>query len=102
MTVTRNNQQGYAGTAQSRTYDLQRVDTTATTDIIPLESRLGSYTARGEPNVSMILAAPVTALTRTSRSDPLGHLVLIDFQIPIPGVNSDTYSATLDDVATML
>jgi hypothetical protein len=99
MDVFTNNTSGYNVTVQPET---NLLGTGANTDTIPAadlsvrETTTGTY----QP---LSLTAPVTVFTKESRSiatpgDALSNDY--EFNTPIPDVTSDTYSATLDYIAS--
>jgi large repetitive protein len=99
MNVFTNNTTGYNVTVQPATNLLgtgSNTDTIPAADLSVRETTTGTY----QP---LSLTAPVTVFTKGSRSiatpgDALSNDY--EFNTPIPDVVSDTYSATLDYVAT--
>lgn len=98
-TVTTNNNAGYTVTVLSRTATMvaQRA---GNTDSIPIgdlnvTDNTGAYTP-------LIAGTPVLIHTQAVRSATGGDNLSSDYQITIPFVQDDTYSATLDYVATAL
>ncbi len=98
--VETNNAGGYAVTVQAQEDSLDPADAD-NVDVIPIgnlrvrESGTGAFT-------SVTDAAPVTVHTQAVRSDEGGDDLSNDYQVSIPFVASDTYSVTLDYVATAL
>jgi hypothetical protein len=95
--VETNNPTGYAVTVQSRTATMA-ASTTTNLDNIPI----AALTVR-ESNTSVftpLSTGTVTVHTQALRSANGGDALSNDFQIRIPVVNVDTYSATLDYLAT--
>lgn len=98
-TVTTNNVAGYSVTVQAESPTLDPAG--ASTDTIPIENLRvraddsGAYTALSD-------TAAVTLRTQATRSAQGGDDYSDDYQVQIPFVASDTYSATLDYVATTL
>jgi len=95
--VETNNPTGYAVTVQSRTSTMAASATT-NADTIPI----AALTVR-ESNTSVftpLSTGTVTVHTQALRSANGGDELSNDFQIRIPVVNVDTYSATLDYLAT--
>lgn len=100
MNVATNNLAGYAVTVQSEAATMAPNSVT-NPDSIPIgalkvrESGGGAYT-------SLSSAGAVTVHSQTTRSAQGGDSLSNDYQVAIPFVNEDTYSATLDYVATTL
>ena len=100
MNVETNNLAGYAVTVQATTPTL--VATAAGNgDSIPI----GALSVR-ETNVSGFTAmsdiVPATVHSQSVRSAQGGDDISNDYQVVIPFVNEDTYTATLDYIATTL
>lgn len=101
MNVETNNIAGYAVTVQAESDTLDPADTVANPDTIPIgalsvrETGTTSYTPVSD-------AVPVTVHSQGTRSADGGDTVNNDYQVVIPFVNADTYSVTLDYVATTL
>ena len=99
-TVETNNLAGYVVTVQSRTATLDPTDA-GNTDTIPIgalsvrETGTTDYTPLSE-------TVPVTVHRQTTRSAEGGDDLSTDYQVVIPFVNEDTYTAVLDYVATTL
>jgi hypothetical protein len=102
MNVSTNNLAGYDVTVQSQT-DTIDPDLLTNPDSIPIgalsvrKSGSGAYTALDGPS-----GQPVTVVTKAARSAAGGDAVSNDYQIAIPFVNTGTYTATLDYIATTL
>jgi hypothetical protein len=97
--VATNNIAGYAVTVQSAATTM--VGTGTNTETIPI----GALTVRetGATTYNPLSATtPVTVHTQGTHSLAAGDALSNDFQVAIPFVNSDTYSATLNYVATTL
>lgn len=98
FTVTTNSIAGYGVTVQSTTASMLPV-TAGNTDSIPIgklsvrETGTTDYTAVSS-------TVPVTVHAQSGRSAEVGDVISNDFSVQIPFVNSDTYSATLDYLAT--
>jgi len=101
MLVTTNNQAGYAVTVQARTATLRPANTTTNTDSIPI-GNLGVRETGTTDYTPVSSTAPVTVHSQTTRSAQGGDTIRNDYQVEIPFVNSDTYSVTLDYIATTL
>jgi hypothetical protein len=102
-TVLTNNLAGYSVTVQSQTATLAPT-AVGNTDSIPigaLSARDSTATAFTAVN-AVGTAATATVHTQDERSAELGDALTTDFRVVIPFVNTDTYSATLDYVATTL
>ncbi len=100
MNVATNNLAGYAVTVQATTPTL--VATAAGNgDSIPI----GALSVR-ETNVSGFTAmsdvVPATVHSQPTRSAQGGDTISNDYQVVIPFVNEDTYTTTLDYIATTL
>lgn len=101
-TVTTNNVGGYAVTVQSQS------DTMAGTGANPDSIPIGALGARDTGATAYTPVAGPAALdgttvhTQAIRSAESGDALSTDFQVVIPFVNSDTYTATLDYVASTL
>ena len=98
--VETNNVAGYAVTVQPAASQMTPA-LGGNADFIPIaaltvrEGGTGTYTPLDDVN-------PVTVHSQNSRSVNGGDVLTNDFQIRIPVVNVDTYSATLNYVATTL
>ena len=101
MNVETNNAGGYNVTVQSQTPTLA-ADTATNPDSIPIEA-LGvrehdaSDTAAYE---SLSDTAARTVHSQDTRSAQGGDTIDNDYQVSVPFVNEDTYTATLDYIAT--
>ena len=101
MLVETNNIAGYAVTVQSTTDTLDPADPVGNTDSIPIgalsvkESTATSYTPVSD-------TAAVTVHSQATRSAVGGDAIVNDYKVVIPFVNADTYSTTLNYVATTL
>lgn len=100
MNVETNNLAGYAVTVQSQTSTLVATDP-GNPDSIPI----GALSVR-ETNVSGLTAmsdiVPATVHSQATRSAQGGDDISNDYEVVIPFVNEDTYTATLDYIATTL
>ena len=100
MNVQTNNLAGYSVTVESATSTL--VATAAgNTDAIPigaLSVREGGTTAF----TPLSATTPTAVHTQATRSAEAGDTITNDYQVVIPFVNEDTYTTTLDYVATTL
>jgi hypothetical protein len=100
MTVTTNNAAGYTVTVEPALATLGgaipgNTDTIATSLLKVRPSGVGTFTALG-------VGAPVTVGGKTAPSAEAGDTVSNDYQITIPFVAPDTYSGTLNYIATTL
>jgi hypothetical protein len=100
MTVTTNNAQGYSVTVQSAAATLTPTVTT-TTDTIPIDDLQVRETGT-TPFTPLSATAPVQVHTQDGPSAEAGDTINNDYQITIPFVAPDTYTATLNYVATTL
>jgi hypothetical protein len=95
--VETNNRAGYSVTVESAAATLAGTGTNG--DSIPIgalsvrETGAGAYTPLSN-------TAPVTVHNQTVRSAEAGDGLSNDYQVVIPFVNTDTYTATLNYVAT--
>ncbi len=100
MNVQTNNLAGYAVTVESSTPTLLPT-AVGNADSIPIsalsveESEFGSFTPVSDTQT-------VTVHAQDSRSAEAGDNLFNDYQVVIPFVNEDTYSATLNYIATAL
>ncbi len=99
-TVETNNLAGYAVTVQSRTATLAPT-AAGNPDSIPI-SALSVRETGTTPFTPLSDTAPVTVHSQATRSATGGDALSNDYQVVIPFVNEDTYTATLDYVATTL
>jgi hypothetical protein len=97
--VETNNVAGYAVTVESVGATMigtgANVDTIPIADLTARDSGAGTYSALSN-------AAATTVHTQATRSANGGDNLSTDYQIRIPVVNADTYSATLNYVASTL
>lgn len=95
--VETNNAAGYSVTVQSRT-DAMAASGSGNLDTIPI----GDLTVRESDTTGFtpLSTDTVTVHTQAERSANGGDELSNDFRIRIPVVNADTYSATLDYVAS--
>ena len=99
-TVETNNLAGYSVTVQSQTPTMVAT-AVGNADSIPIaamtarDGGAGTYTPLSSTGT-------VTVHTQATRSLEGGDDLATDFQVTIPFVNSDTYRATLDYIATTL
>jgi len=100
MTVATNNATGYAVTVQAErdTLDPSRAGNPDSIPIAALHVREANTTAYTSVNNT----TPVTVHTQATRSAVGGDAIRNDYSVDIPFVNDDTYSVTLDYVATAL
>jgi len=98
MTVTTNSTGGYQVGVQAESTTLVGA-TPGNTDTIPIAALLvrQSGTSLFEP---MSATAPLVVHSQTRPSSPGGDAVSNDFRIQIPFVSTDTYSTTLDYIAS--
>ncbi|MGI3785683.1 MAG: hypothetical protein ACRYG2_33475 [Janthinobacterium lividum] len=96
MKVTTNSPGGYAVTVDARTGTL--VGTRRSSDTFPI----GQLSVRGTaPNPFVRMSTtPVTVHTSTGPTSPDGDVIRNDYEVEIPDVASDTYSADLEYVVT--
>lgn len=100
MTVTTNNLLGYSVTVQATTAAMAGGDT-GNPDSIPV----GALSVRETGTTGytpLSSTAAVTVHTQAARSEEVGDDLSNDYKVVIPFVNEDTYTATLDYVATTL
>ncbi len=98
--VETNNQGGYGVTVQAEDAVLSPAQAT-NPDTIPIGA-LGVRETGGGAYTAVTDVAPVTVHSQTTRSASGGDSLSNDYQVLIPFVASDTYSVTLDYVATAL
>lgn len=103
MVVSTNNAGGYAVTVQAQTATLIP-NTSGNLDSIPIGNLKVRETSVGAPGAftSLSSGSPVTVHTQVTRSALDGDAISNDYQVLIPFVNTDTYSAELDYVATTM
>ncbi|MEV7005357.1 hypothetical protein [Streptosporangium sp. NPDC051022] len=100
MRVTTNNFAGYSVTVQPQAANLVGA-IAGNTDVVPVTL----LQVRGPAQVAFTAlssATPLEVARKTAASDPAGDLISNDFQITVPFVRPDTYSGTLNYVATTL
>ena len=100
MNVSTNNLAGYAVTVESATPSMA-AGTSTNTDSVPI----GALSVResGSPAFTPLSdTSPVTVHSQPTRSESVGTTINNDFQVVIPFVNNDTYSATLNYIVTTL
>jgi hypothetical protein len=100
MNVVTNNLAGYAVTVESATATLAPA-TAGNLDSIPI----GALSVRETGTTDytpLSAAATVTTHTQATRSAELGDTISNDYQVVVPFVNQDTYTTTLNYVATTL
>lgn len=98
--VATNNLAGYAVTVQSQTATMTP-GTVGNTDSIPV----GALSVRQTGDITFEALSNTEALSvrnQGARSLEAGDDISNDYQVQIPFVNEDTYSATLDYIATTL
>jgi hypothetical protein len=100
MHVTTNSFAGYAVTVEPLTDSLTGV-TAGNTDTIPTNALNVERTGVG-PYVPLSFGTPVEVFRKTSASAPGGDTISNDYKITIPFVQPDTYTGTLEYVATTL
>ena len=110
--VETNNVAGYAVTVHSESPNLVGtgvlVGGVANADVIPItaltvkDSTAATYVPLGTTTAGVPTAGTVTVHTQAGRSANGGDALSSDYSLRIPVVNVDTYSATLDYVATTL
>ncbi|OUC95397.1 hypothetical protein CA984_18865 [Streptosporangium minutum] len=101
MRVTTNNAAGYVVTV--RPVSTALVGSIAgNDDVIPTSLLEIRGPGQGNGFTSLAPGAPVQVASSAGRSAPGGDIVGNDYRITIPSVRSDTYSGTLDYVATTL
>lgn len=102
MNVETNNRTGYSVTVQPAADELVPDDQLANGDTIPVtalavrEAGANAFTAFTDA------LTPITVHSQANRSAQGGDTITNDYQVLIPFVNTDTYSVTLDYVATAL
>ena len=102
MNVQTNNLAGYAVTVQAATAALLP-QTTGNPDSIPVNRLRVRETADGTGAFTALSnGSAVTVHTQATRSAEGGDDISNDFQVDIPFVNTDTYSTTLNYIATTL
>jgi hypothetical protein len=100
MTVETNNIGGYVVAVQSRTDTLLPL-AVGNTDSIPI-ANLHVRQTGGSTFLPLSSATPVTVHSQPGRSAVGGDFISNDYLVDVPFVATDTYSASLDYVATTL
>jgi hypothetical protein len=100
MHVTTNSFAGYAVTVEPVAEALTGV-TAGNPDTIPTDALNVERTGVG-PYVPLSFGTPVEVFRKTSASAPGGDTISNDYRITIPFVRPDTYTGTLEYVATTL
>jgi hypothetical protein len=100
LTVETNNLAGYAVTVQSQTTTMAAT-AVGNTDSIPIGA-LSVRETGTTPFTTLSDAVAVPVHTQATRSEQGGDLLGNDYKVTIPFVNEDTYTVTLDYVATTL
>lgn len=101
MTVTTNNFAGYNVTVVPRTANLIPAGP-GNTDVIPSNTLEVDGPAQGGDYVHLTFGTPLVVATKASASAPAGDPIINNYRITIPFVRPDTYTGTLDYVATTL
>jgi hypothetical protein len=96
-TVTTNNRSGYNVTVQSESPTMS--GTNANIDSIPIGDLLVLPDAVDAVNTPLSGSTPVTVHSQETPSAETGDNLSSSYQMTIPFVSSDTYTATLDYVA---
>jgi hypothetical protein len=100
MNVETNNLAGYVVTVQSES-DVLAPSAQANADSIPIDALQVRETGSGSYS-SVSDSTPLIVHTQDVRSAEGGDSIANDYRLTIPFVNEDTYSATLDYIATTL
>lgn len=103
MNVSTNNAAGYSVTVQAGTATMTPA-TVGNPDSIPIGDLHVRESAAGTPGAFTQISntAPVIVHTQAVRSALGGDTISNDYEVVIPFVNTDTYSATLTYIATTL
>jgi hypothetical protein len=101
MTVLTNNFAGYNVTVVPETVNLTGA-IPGNPDVIPSSALEVDGPAQGGAYVHLAFGSPVVVATKASASAPGGDTIVNNYRITIPFVRPDTYSGTLDYVATTL
>jgi hypothetical protein len=101
MRVTTNNFAGYTVTVQPLSDSLTG-ETAGNIDTIPTDDLNVERTGSGGPYVPLDSTTPVEVVHKTSASASTGDTIENDYKITIPFVQPDTYTGTLEYVATTL
>ncbi|GAA3135257.1 hypothetical protein GCM10017600_71580 [Streptosporangium carneum] len=100
MRVTTNNFAGYVVTVQPAAVDLAGA---VSGNLDRIASGLLEVRGPAQGDFTPLASgAPLEVARKTSRSDPGGDIITNDYRITIPFVRPDTYSGTLNYVATTL
>ncbi|GLZ42382.1 hypothetical protein Acsp05_60060 [Actinokineospora sp. NBRC 105648] len=100
LNVETNNLAGYSVTVQSQTATMV-AGAPGNTDSIPIGA-LSVRETGTTPYTALSSATTATVHSQSTRSAEGGDALSDDYQVDIPFVNEDTYTATLDYVATTL
>jgi hypothetical protein len=100
MNVATNNLAGYAVTVESATAAMSST-AVGNADSIPIGA-LSVREAGTLPYTPMSSTATVTVHNQDTRSAEGGDAISNDYQVVVPFVNEDTYTATLNYIATTL
>lgn len=100
LTVDTNNLAGYAVTVEAAA-DVLAPTATGNTDSIPIGALSVEENGAG-PYTPLSSTIATTVHTQAFRAAPGGDALSNDYQVVIPDVNEDTYTATLNYVATTL
>ncbi len=100
MTVTTNNDAGYQVTVEPE--DPSLVGTIVGNDDLIPTTLLKVRETGGSTFTALTPGTPLVVTTKTERSAEEGDTVSNDYQITIPFVQPDTYSGTLDYIASTL
>jgi hypothetical protein len=99
--VETNNLAGYAVTVTAADDELLPANTTSNTDTIPVEA-LSVRETGATTYTPLDDTTPVTVHTQSTRSAEDGDTLSNDYSVDIPFVNADTYTVTLNYVASTL
>ena len=102
FTVQTNNSLGYAVTVKAATANMVGTGTNA--EVIPTSALTVRETDSGDAYTPLTsgVAAATTVHTQNTKSAEAGDTLSNDYQLVVPFVNEDTYTATLNYVATTL
>jgi hypothetical protein len=101
MTVTTNNFAGYNVTVVPRTENLTPA-IPGSTDLIPSNDLEVDGPSQGGTYAHLTFGTPLVVATKATASAPGGDPIINNYRITIPFVRPDTYTGTLDYVATTL
>ena len=101
MTVTTNNFAGYNVTVVPDAVNLTPA-VPGNTDVIPSNDLEVDGPAQAGTYAHLTFGAPLIVAAKASASAPAGDSITNNYRITIPFVRPDTYSGTLDYVATTL